>query len=204
MIAALLLAGAIPMTAIEAEHAFAADAQKLGQWTAFRKWAAFDATMFVPRPVKAHTWLKDRANPPRSVAWKPTASFVSCDGRTAVNTGNWQRPDGSVGYFTTVWHRQADGQWRWAMDHGDALDAARPSIANPLLRVAACRPNGRPPFPVYRHAGINGRGRSADGSLQFYWRINAMNMLLPRTFHLGFWNGKGWELPITDVPRAPK
>ena len=40
MILALLIVAAEPQTAIDAERAFAADAQKLGQWTAFRKWAA--------------------------------------------------------------------------------------------------------------------------------------------------------------------
>jgi hypothetical protein len=37
MIETLLIAAAEPaMTAIDAERAFAADAQKMGQWTAFR------------------------------------------------------------------------------------------------------------------------------------------------------------------------
>ena len=47
MIAALLLMAAEPLTAIDAERAFAADAQKMGQWTAFRNYAADDAVMFV-------------------------------------------------------------------------------------------------------------------------------------------------------------
>ena len=45
MILALLLAAAAPQTAIDAERAFVADAQTLGQWTAFRKYAADDAVM---------------------------------------------------------------------------------------------------------------------------------------------------------------
>ena len=58
MIEALLLAAAEPaMTAVDAERAFVADAQKLGQWTAFRKWSAPDAIMFVPRQVNAHVFL---------------------------------------------------------------------------------------------------------------------------------------------------
>ena len=42
MIAALLLAAAAP-TAVDAEYAFALDAQRKGQWTAFRKYADKDA-----------------------------------------------------------------------------------------------------------------------------------------------------------------
>jgi hypothetical protein len=49
----LLAAAAAPLTAVEAERAFAADAQKQGQWTAFRKWAAPDAVMWTPQAVWA-------------------------------------------------------------------------------------------------------------------------------------------------------
>ena len=83
MILALLLAAApvsAPMSAIDAERAFAADAQKNGQWTAFRNSAAPDAVMFVPEKVNAQAWLKDRADPPVSVFWWPGRSYVSCDG----------------------------------------------------------------------------------------------------------------------------
>ena len=103
MIAALLLAAAAP-TAIDAEYAFALDAQRRGQWTAFRKWADRDAVMFTPQATWARDFLNGRKDPPRSVRWWPARSIVSCDGRTAVNTGPWISGDGkSHGYFTTVW-----------------------------------------------------------------------------------------------------
>ena len=50
MITALLIAAAAP-TAIDAELAFARDAQRLGPWTAFRKWADRDAVVFTPHGV---------------------------------------------------------------------------------------------------------------------------------------------------------
>ena len=53
MILALLLAAAAPIaptSALDVERAFAADAQRLGQWTAFRKYAAPDALMFGRKP----------------------------------------------------------------------------------------------------------------------------------------------------------
>ena len=113
MIAALLLAAAQPMTAIDAERAFADDARTLGQWTAFRKWSTDDALMFVPQPVNAHEFLKDRKDPPVPVFWWPGRSYLSCDGSFAVNTGPWVRDGGkAVGYFTTVWKRQPDGGWK--------------------------------------------------------------------------------------------
>ena len=124
MLSWLLMLAAAPAAAttpVEAERAFAADAQTLGQWTAFRKWATDDATMFVPQPVKAQAFLKDRQDPAKAIDWWPTASFMSCDGSLAVNTGGWKRPDGTVGYFSTVWQRQADGGWKWIVDGGDGI-----------------------------------------------------------------------------------
>ena len=75
MIIALLLAAAAPQaapqTAVDAERAFAAHAQKVGQWTAFRDYAEPTAVMFDPQAVGAHDFLKGRKDPPRSVEWWP-------------------------------------------------------------------------------------------------------------------------------------
>jgi hypothetical protein len=76
MIAALLLAAAAP-TAIDAELAFARDAQRIGQWTAFRKWADRDAVVFTPQAA----WAREafpKKDPPRAITWRPAHSFVSC------------------------------------------------------------------------------------------------------------------------------
>src|SRR5207253_9389317 len=103
MIFALLLAAAPVPTAVDAELAFARDAQRIGQWTAFRKWADRDAVVFTPQAVWARNFLQDRKDPPKAVSWRPTDSFVSCDGHTAVNTGPWFKGGAPGGYFTTVW-----------------------------------------------------------------------------------------------------
>ena len=51
--------GSPARSAVEAERAFARDAQRLGQWTAFRKYADLDAVMFNPQAVWA-TVTEDR------------------------------------------------------------------------------------------------------------------------------------------------
>jgi len=91
MIVALLLA-ASTTGAIDAENAFARDAQRIGQWSAFRKWADHDAVMFSPQAVWARDFLMDRKDPPKAVSWRPAKSLVSCDGRIAVNSGPWFTP----------------------------------------------------------------------------------------------------------------
>src|SRR3982750_244449 len=129
MIVALLIAASVP-TAVDAERAFAADAQRIGQWSAFRKYAERDAVMFTPQAVWARNFLKNRKDPPKPVRWWPAHSFVSCDGRIAVNSGPWVQSDNSHGYFTTVWQRTGR-QWRWVYDGGDAQTGPVPSPPKP-------------------------------------------------------------------------
>jgi len=100
MLAALLLLQAAAQTAVDAERAFYRAAQTEGQWKAFREFSTPDAVVFTPHPAKAHEVLPTR-EPAIAVQWWPAESYVSCDGKLAVNTGPWVRPNGS-GYFTTV------------------------------------------------------------------------------------------------------
>jgi hypothetical protein len=169
-----------PAAVIAAELAFARAAQEKGQWTAFAEYATRDAVMFVPQPVIAQDWLKGRANPPQAVRWQPHQVWSSCDGTLAVTRGAWQRPDGSVGYFTTVWQRQGKRgktEYRWVMDQGDAL--AEPLAASEMIeaKVADCTPqpagyNELADLEANADAaGLSvGGGASRDGSLLWqYW-----------------------------------
>ena len=202
MILALLLAAAepAPMTAIDAERAFVADAQKLGQWTAFRKWSTADALMFVPQPTTARDFLKDRKDPPTSVFWWPGRSYVSCDGTVAVNTGPWVRNVGkSVGYFTTVWVKQPDGGWKWVYDAGDELKVARSEGGDIKQVVASC--DGKPTGGDVWAAKSRGEGESRDKSLNWGW------MTLPtgeRLFRAEIWDGKEYRIVFDDQFAPPK
>ena len=202
MIAALLLATASP-TAIDAERAFAADAQKLGQWTAFRKWAAENALMFTPQPVEAHDFLKDRADPPVAVFWWPGRSYVSCDGTVAINTGPWVREWGkSVGYFTTVWRRQADSNWKWIYDAGEALAVPRAEGGDIKPTVAFCG-GGPPPAPVPElEPDVQyGGGESPDRSIRWNWSVGADGR---RSFRAWVWTGTTIQLVIDDQVAPPQ
>ena len=206
MILALLLTAAAPapLTAINAERAFAADAQKLGQWTAFRKWSTADALMFVPQPTKAQTFLKGRKDPPLAVYWWPGRSYVSCDGSVAVNTGPWVRNFGtSVGYFTTVWVRQKGGGWKWVYDAGDEEKFARGEGGNIAPFIAPCptTPLGPPPQREVP-AGVKvGSGSSADGTLSWNWTVEGNGA---RRFSVLQWDGKQRQTVIDDKVASPK
>lgn len=197
MILALLLAAAAPETAVDAERAFAADAQTEGQWTAFRQYAAPDGIMFVPEQVNAQQWLKGRADPQQAVIWWPAQAFVSCDGKTAVTTGPWTRNGGKLkGYFTTVWQRQADGRWKWLLDHGDALTSPRSASDAPEVRQATCARTLHSPWHLIRPPGELGHGASADQSLRWEWHM------LPtgeRRVTVRIKNGLAYETVVSDI-----
>lgn len=185
---ALALAGGGP-DALDAERAFDADAATLGQWTAFRKWAAPQALMFVPGPVDAQSWLRDKADPKAPVRWQPLQSFVSCDGATAINTGAWQRSNGTSGYFTTVWQRQADGNWRWVLDFGDALTTPL-ALQPPKVTRAACAAR-RKAVPNSAQGG----GVASDGSLRWWFTVQADGR---RTLAAEYWDGVRYRPALAD------
>jgi hypothetical protein len=206
MIAALLLAASVP-TAIDAERAFAADAQRIGQWTAFRKYSDRDAVMFTPQAVWARDFLKDLKNPPKAVRWWPAHSFVSCDGRTAINTGPWVRPDNSHGYFTTVWQRTG-GQWRWVYDGGDQQSGSLPTPPKPQIHRASCagKAPGAPVIPprplTAKQARTtpedSGRGQAADKTLGWDWKVAKDG---GRQFRVYQWNGTRYAQVLhNDIP----
>jgi hypothetical protein len=207
MIAALLLAASVP-TAIDAEYAFARDAQRIGQWTAFRKYADRDAVMFTPQAVWARDFLRDRKDPPKSVNWRPTDSFVSCDGHTAVNTGPWFKPGGALGgYFTTVWQRTTR-DWRWEYDGGGPLKGASAPAGKPRVHYAACSTKAPgapviPPPPLSPKQARttpedNGRGQSADKTLGWDWKVDKKG---GRKFRVYLWNGARYaQVLYSDIP----
>jgi hypothetical protein len=190
-----------PSSVIAAEIAFNRLAQQKGQWTAFRETAAEDAVMFVPQRVLAQTWLKGRADPPQSVRWATQSVYASCDGNLAASTGAWQRPDGTTGYFTTIWRRDKKGVWKWVLDHGDALASPRAAPEFLVGKVATCKaPDGPPPPPPVRDK--NGKGGKGvmpppprDESLTWTADVATDG---GRRVTVRMWNGTGYDVVIDD------
>jgi hypothetical protein len=209
MIFALLLAAAVP-TAVDAERAFARDAKRIGQWTAFRKYADHSAVMFTPQAVWAQEFLKGRKDPPAALTWSPAESYVSCDGRTAINKGPWTSASGKGhGYFTTVWMRKGRS-WTWIYDGGDGLDTPMAVRTKPIVRRASCA-NGRTVRALARRfvsaaqvagkpPGDAGTGRSADGTLSFQWKVNPKGA---RHFQAQLWTGRHYQTVLEQQVAAP-
>lgn len=205
-----LLLAAASMTAVDAEKAFARDAQRHGQWTAFRKYADETAVIFTPQAVWAHEFLANRKDPPKSVSWAASASWVSCDGRTAINRGPAKWPSGDRNYFTTVWIRGGSG-WKWTYDGGDELDAPMAFPKRPRVERASCggrdrirREYRQEVKPTERIAGKPpadaGQGRSADGTLIYEWKVAASG---ERHFQAKLWNGRDYRTVVDQKIPAP-
>ncbi|HVF37984.1 MAG TPA: hypothetical protein VNA29_08610 [Sphingomicrobium sp.] len=200
----LAAVGAASPTAVDAERAFGRDAQAKGQWTATRAHAHPDAVMFTPQAVWARDFLRGRKNPPKSIRWLPNASYMSCDGRMAVNTGPWTTADGRQGgFFTTVWEKDKSG-WRW-ISHGRHILKKRPFARKvAMVHKGACK--GRAPgpplmaAPVARKKGAVpddfGRGHSADKTLGWDWRVRANG---GRQFRAYLWNGRGYVIALDQT-----
>jgi hypothetical protein len=207
LIGLFLLAAAVTGP-VQAEYAFARDAQRIGQWSAFRKWADHDAVMFTPQAVWARQFLMDRKDPKASIRWRPTKAFLSCDGRTGVDTGPWVLPSGKLaGRFTTVWQRTG-GRWKWVYDGGGPASGGGREQAAPKVRRASCsaRAPGAPIIPppplspkqARRTPEDSGRGESADKTLGWDWKVDSSG---ERHFRLYQWNGTRYALVLNeDVP----
>ncbi|MEO7503808.1 MAG: hypothetical protein ABIT69_01340 [Sphingomicrobium sp.] len=207
----LLVAAPAAPTAIDAERAFARDAQRIGQWTAFRNYAEPLAVVFTPQAAWAQVVYKDLRDPPRAIVWSPARSFVSCDRNLAINTGPWRNAKGQQGYFTTVWSRQKDGGWKWSVDGGDTLKTPLAARARPLVRRARCAGLARVQR-VYaattpsleqiadKAPADAGQGRSADGTLTWSWTVAKDGA---RHFKASLWNGRGYTDVLDQRVAAP-
>jgi hypothetical protein len=199
-------AAATPLTAVDAERAFNRNARRDGEWTASRAYADEDAVLFMPQALWAREFFKGRRNPPAATSWSPNRSYVSCDGRIAVNTGPWRTARGDQGgFFTTVW-QQEKGQWHWISHGRHTLRKPLAARKTPLVQKASCR--GKAPGPplmatptAQRGPGDVapddfGRGYSSDRTLGWDWRVGPGGVRHFRTF---MWTGRRYTLALDQM-----
>lgn len=117
------------------DFSFAKMAREQGTWTAFREYAAGNAVMDAPSGfAPASEVLAGRADPAEPLRWAPTDIWSSCDGTLAVSRGRFQRANGLVGDYVTVWELQSNGDYKWIYDTGtpdDPQPAPRQEIEIP-------------------------------------------------------------------------
>ena len=206
-----------PSKIVAAESAFSRAARDVGQWTAFRQFAANDAIIHGRTgPIEANPWLAQQADPPAAVQWTPLAIWMSCNGRLAVSQGKFADPSGQWGYFVTVWEQQEDRSYKWIYDVGgtDPVLTERENQARtpqeieegtivveaiPMIRgeVADCPARGE--TPEVKGITVDALAQSkaaisADGTLQWAWvqHDDGRRQLLAQ-----MWQGGDWIEALT-------
>lgn len=203
---ALLKPMARPGDVVAAELAFARLSAEKGIWASFRTYADKAGVMFVPQKVNAQTWLKGRAEPKGPLTWEPYEVWSSCDGSIGVTRGAYQWGT-DRGWFTTVWKRQADGTYRWLLDHSDsdAKIGKPPELIE--AHVAECHDGplavAMDELPVVTPGeGEFFGGASDDGTLRWGGRVDKWG---GRIVTVDVWNGAQFQrvLHQSVAPPAP-
>lgn len=125
---------------VETELAFAAAARERGMKEAFIEYAAEDGLLFRRTAVNARElWRQTNPAPTGLLSWYPTYADISRAGDLAWTTGPWEFRDkpgdkkaSGHGHFVTVWRRQPDGTWRFALDIG--VSHAAPAVREETLK----------------------------------------------------------------------
>jgi ketosteroid isomerase-like protein len=114
---------------IDSELAFARMSAEQGTRPAFVAFIADDGILFRPRAVKGKQWITEHPVPSSDkrplLSWYPAVADIALAGDMGYTTGPWEfkadihdaKPV-AFGNFLTVWKKQRDGSWKFAIDLG--------------------------------------------------------------------------------------
>jgi ketosteroid isomerase-like protein len=154
---------------VDTELAFARMSAEHGTRPSFMAFIADDGILFRPRAVKGKQWMTEHPVPASDkrplLTWYPTVADVARGGDMGYTTGPWEYKadihDAKAlawGNFLTVWKRQADGSWKFAIDLG---------ISNPQpdkTRTCMATAEG------LQTTGKGARGECPEGTGGTLWR----------------------------------
>jgi ketosteroid isomerase-like protein len=114
---------------VDTERAFAAMSEKLGIRPAFMLFIADDGILFRPKAVLGKKWMVEHPVPPLNkrpqLKWQPGFADIARASDMGYTTGPWEFKDdmhdarpSAFGNFLTVWKKQANGSWKFAIDLG--------------------------------------------------------------------------------------
>lgn len=131
---------------VATERAFSKLSQEKGIKEAFVTYIADDGILFRGGAfVQGKAWTQAHPSPPASLIWWPAHGDISASGDLGWDTGPYEvRGAGSdevvgVGNFVTVWKKQADGNWRFAIDFGNHYATATGDKSTPALKAGKTR-----------------------------------------------------------------
>ncbi len=123
---------------VATERAFSQAAADKGTRDSFLMFIAEDGILFRPSAVLGKKWLLEHPVPLVEnrplLSWQPTFAYMAAAGDMGYTFGPWeykqhindQKPS-AFGHFITMWKKQADGAWRFAID----LGISHPQSATP-------------------------------------------------------------------------
>ncbi len=136
---------------VNAERAFARAALANGIRDAFLTYLADEAIIFQPDIIEGKTWYANRDSIAGILSWRPIYADVSLAGDLGYTTGPWEyrkekMEDDPVafGHYVSVWKKQADGEWRVAIDVG--IGYAGPDTTVSELVLAADKAGAAKPL----------------------------------------------------------
>jgi ketosteroid isomerase-like protein len=114
---------------VATERAFSQASADKGTRDSFLMFIAEDGILFRPSAVLGKKWLLEHPVPLVDnrplLSWQPTFADMAAAGDMGYTFGPWeykqnindQKPS-AFGHFITMWKKQADGVWRFAIDLG--------------------------------------------------------------------------------------
>jgi ketosteroid isomerase-like protein len=123
---------------VETERSFARASEERGIRESFLAYIAEDGLLFRPGAVNGKKWMLEHPVPSSQkrplLSWRPAFADVARAGDLGYTFGPWEfkediADEKAVGYghFTTVWKKQTDGSWKFAVDLGISHAAPKDS-----------------------------------------------------------------------------
>jgi ketosteroid isomerase-like protein len=190
---------------VDTERAFAKASEEKGTRDSFLMFIAEDGILFRPTAVMGKKWLQEHPVPLSEkrplLAWQPIFADMAAAGDMGYTFGPWefkqdikdQKPV-AFGHFATVWKKQKDGTWKFAIDLGISHpQSATPSISweppPPAAKAIPLAP--RVSVTLSREALITrdrefSKESANHGSLAAFTKYAADDVRLFRNDHLPF------------------
>ena len=144
---------------VATERAFSRMSEEKGIRESFTEFIAEDGILFRPRAVFGKKWMRENPLPASTtrplLVWQPIFAGISRAGDLGYTTGPWQYKNdikdakfSAFGNFMTVWKKQPDGKWKFAVDLG---------ISNPEPKTPARLTYGVPASGRFTRDAAKGR-----------------------------------------------
>ena len=127
-------------TMVATERAFAQASADKGTRESFMMFIADDGILFRPTAVPGKKWMQEHPLPPSDkrplLAWRPVFADIAAAGDMGYTFGPWEfkqdikdeKPT-AFGHFATIWKKQVDGSWKFAVDLGIGHPQPAPATA---------------------------------------------------------------------------